>query len=118
MAPGGGKLILPLAGRAAVAAAIPKASQAVRFETAAAPVRPSDLKPLAPIRLAIRTAALNMRRCASVECKVVGRLKKGQLTALTLEDAGDWILIAMPDRSGWIAKRYIGIIPSGDQGTR
>jgi len=111
VAPGDRKLVLPLNGRVPVPDVILKSRRAVRFEAARAPLRPSDMKPLLPVRISVRTGTLNIRRCAGVECAVQGKLKKGEWTVLALDEAKDWLLVALPDRAGWVAKRYVDLRP-------
>lgn len=33
----------------------------------------------------------------------------GHMAGLELDDTDDWLLVALPDRAGWIAKRYVKV---------
>ena len=107
VAPGDSGLILPLNGQFALSV-VPAAESKALVASAAPPLRPADMKPLSPVGLKVTANVLNIRRCAGVDCAIVGRLAKGEWTVLTLDDSKGWLLFAMPERAGWVSKRYVG----------
>jgi len=110
VAPGDSRLILPLNGQLALSIAVPPpAAGHPAVSAAAQPLRPADMKPLPPVRLNVTANALNIRRCAGVKCSIVGKLAKGEWTVLTLDDSNGWLLVATPDRAGWVSKRYVAV---------
>lgn len=112
VAPGDSRLILPLNGQLALSVFVPSVAQATDngvVSSAAPPLRPADMKPLPPVRLNVTANVLNIRRCAGVSCAIVGKLAKGEWTVLTLDETDSWLLVATPDRAGWVSKRYVGV---------
>lgn len=74
----------------------------------AAPLRRAPTVAPEPRRLTVQgTGNVNLRRCASTECSVLGNLRAGTHQAIVVENAADWLLVAVPTAgaSGWIAKR-------------
>ncbi len=74
----------------------------------AAPLRRAPTAAPEPRRLTVQgTGNINLRRCASTECSVLGALRAGVHQAIVVENAADWLLVAVPTAgaSGWIAKR-------------
>ncbi|MBN9495382.1 MAG: hypothetical protein J0H39_01400 [Alphaproteobacteria bacterium] len=74
----------------------------------AAPLRRAPTAAPEPRRLTVQgTGNINLRRCASTECSVLGALRAGVHQAIVVENAADWLLVAVPSAgaSGWIAKR-------------
>jgi hypothetical protein len=110
VAPGDSKLILPLDGQLSLVVAPAVESNAL-VTSAAPPLRPTDMKPLTPVWLRVMTNVLNIRRCAGVDCAIVGRLAQGEWTVLTLDDMNGWLLFATPEYAGWVSKRYVGLSP-------
>ena len=74
----------------------------------AAPLRRAPTAAPEPRRLTVQGSGnINLRRCASIECSVLGALRAGVHQAIVVENAADWLLVAVPTAgaSGWIAKR-------------
>lgn len=74
----------------------------------AAPLRRPPGAAPDPRRLTVQGAGnVNLRRCASTECSVLGSLRAGTHQAIVVENAAEWLLVAVPaaGASGWIAKR-------------
>jgi len=74
----------------------------------AAPLRRAPTAAPEPRRLTVQgTGNINLRRCASTECSVLGALRAGVHQAIVVENTADWLLVAVPTAgaSGWIAKR-------------
>ncbi len=108
--PGDSRWIFPLNGQLALSIApAGKVTEKSLVTSAAPPLRPADMKPLAPVQLTVKANILNLRRCAGADCAIVGKLAKGEWTVMTLGDSNGWLLIATPDRAGWVSKRYVGV---------
>lgn len=74
----------------------------------AAPLRRAPTAAPEPRRLTVQgTGNVNLRRCASTDCSVLGALRAGVHQAIVVENTTDWLLVAVPTAgaSGWIAKR-------------
>ena len=74
----------------------------------AAPLRRAPTAAPEPRRLTVQgTGNINLRRCASTECSVLGALRAGVHQAIVVENGTEWLLVAVPSAgaSGWIAKR-------------
>lgn len=107
-----GKVVFPLAG--AVALDLPPArplDPALTVETHPLP-RPADMSDAAkPVKIVARSK-VNMRRCGSTRCKVVGQLAPGTHIAGLLDRADGWALVVTQDQAtGWLAERVVTIEP-------
>ncbi len=73
-------------------------------------VRPADI-PVDPKTVRIQVKGeVNVRRCGSTTCKVVGQLARGSHLAGLLDQADGWALIVVPKGvSGWLAERVIAM---------
>ncbi len=74
----------------------------------AAPLRRAPTVVPEPRRLTVQgTGNVNLRRCASTDCSVLGALRAGTHQAIVVENTAEWLLVAVPTAgaSGWIAKR-------------
>jgi hypothetical protein len=84
-----------------------KGGPAANIRTGAALRRPPDAAP-ALRRLTVQGQGnVNLRRCAGADCAVLGSLRAGTHQAVIVENAAEWLLVAVPSAgaSGWIAKR-------------
>jgi hypothetical protein len=54
---------------------------------------------------------VNLRRCAGTNCATAGQLAAGAHQAIVVDEAADWLLLAVPasGRTGWIARRLVRI---------
>jgi hypothetical protein len=54
---------------------------------------------------------VNLRRCAGTNCATAGQLAAGPHQAIMVDEAADWLLLAVPasGRTGWIARRLVRI---------
>jgi hypothetical protein len=110
VAPGASRIVLPLNNRIAVPGGAVAADESIRLAAVASPIRPADMVAIAPAKLTVHPAKLNMRRCASADCPVTGTLAKGAWEVLTLDKAAGWLLVAMPDRAGWVSDQYVELV--------
>lgn len=55
-----------------------------------------------PTEISITVRRANMRRCASTECDIVGKVDGGDYTAALIEDTGAWTLATIDNNYGWI----------------
>jgi hypothetical protein len=97
---------VPLDGAPALTLAAGGTTPALRGP--AAPLRRAPTVAPEPRRLTVQgTGNVNLRRCASTECSVLGALRAGVHQAIVVENTAEWLLVAVPTAgaSGWIAKR-------------
>ncbi|MBL4720554.1 MAG: hypothetical protein JKY20_05435 [Alphaproteobacteria bacterium] len=117
VAPGKSRLILPLNGLFSV-----KSGSVVPLQTSKKPVLPNlqyaeplssdNLAALTSLIVTVRANTLNMRRCGDAKCAITGKIRKGDWPVVKMDESADWLLIAAPDRAGWVARRFVQI---GDQ---
>lgn len=107
VAPGDRKLILPLNGRVAIGGEAVARDDTVTFVPSSLVLKPDDMAPLATEKLTVVAKVLNMRRCGDADCAVTGRLEKGVWNVIKVDDKDDWLLVALPDRAGWVSKQFV-----------
>ena len=99
--------IEPLNGRVAIGGEAVARDDTVTFVPSSLVLKPDDMAPLATEKLTVVAKVLNMRRCGDADCAVTGRLEKGVWNVIKVDDKDDWLLVALPDRAGWVSKQFV-----------
>lgn len=105
--PGNTGLLLPISGEVNVGLSNQSATVAGQFLFTKTPVAPQSLSPLPAKSFLVSAPVLNMRSCAATSCRIVGKIQKGRWKGVLVDEVGEWLLVAMSDRAGWIAKNYL-----------
>lgn len=108
VAPGPTRLILPLNGRFSIKydPVLSNASETalMRF---AAPLTLEMMPPVVSLTLKVTANTLNIRRCGAAKCAITGKIRKGVWPVVKMDESVDWLLIATPDRAGWVARKFV-----------
>ena len=110
VAPGRTRLILPLNGRFSVKAGsvLSDASKAAPLEYAV-PLTLEVMPPVASLTLKVTANTLNIRRCGDAKCAITGKFRKGAWPVVKMDESADWLLVATPERAGWVARKYVQV---------
>lgn len=65
-------------------------------------ITPQTYEKPRPVQVEITGSRVNMRRCGSTACEVVGQVDEGEYPAFVVGKDGDWSLLLVGDRSGWV----------------
>ncbi len=74
------------------------------------PIDPKNVKQPKPVKIVITARKVNLRKCASTECKIVGKVTGGKLQAIIIEKSDKWSLLQFEGVSGWLANRLFAVI--------
>jgi len=69
-------------------------------------IKPADAATPPRIVIEIKSARINLRRCADTSCPTVGTLSRGKHEGIRLDTGTDWTLVVVPGgASGWISDK-------------
>jgi hypothetical protein len=110
VAPGQTRLILPLNGRFSlnVSPRISSVSEAAPLEHPA-PLTREMMPQVVSLALKVTANTLNIRRCGDAECAITGKFRKGVWPVVKMDQSADWLLVATPERAGWVARKYVQV---------
>lgn len=114
--PGQARLILPLNGHVPMAApdsgpgpaTNPGKNKTPEFQNSQ-PLMTQDITPLKSLTLMVKADTLNIRACGDATCSITGKFRKGEWTVVKMDESKDWLLVATPERAGWVARRFVQI---------
>lgn len=114
--PGLTRLILPLNGHVPTSTSAPGPEPTLEQNKTGAPefaysqpLMAQDMKPLRSFTLMVKAKTLNIRACGDAKCLVTGKFRKGEWTVVKMDESKDWLLVATPDRAGWVARKFVQI---------
>jgi len=99
--PGSPALLVPLIGRH-TAKVDRVGPPAVSHVSAQGVIRPEAYAAPARVSFEILASRVNLRRCGSTECPVVGQIDQGTYLGAVLENNGEWSLIGFGAHQGWL----------------
>jgi hypothetical protein len=114
--PGLTRLILPLNGHVPISAPDRGAEPTLEQNKNGAPefdhpqpLMTQDMEALRPLTLMVKAERLNIRACGDAKCRITGKFRKGEWSVVKMDENKDWLLVATPERAGWVARRFVQI---------
>ena len=74
------------------------------------PISAGFFRPFTKLRVEIKAASANLRRCGNTECDVVEKIDRGSYEAIVIEKTAGWSLMLFSDRSGWLYDELFRIV--------
>ncbi len=111
-----GNILWPLNENAAVGKLVgtqrEKLAPAFKIITSDKPLHPSRVIMPKLQAVTIKSRRVNLRRCASTSCKIVGKIKGGKHLGYIVEKQDQWALIQLNASAGWMASRLFSVSPA------
>ncbi len=104
-----GTLLWPLVGDFSLALPAKPSQPPKAFTTWFRPPTPDRAAQPNLVTVKVRARVVNLRKCGSTACDVVGKIGKGEHKAFLVETVKDWSLIQFEEKSGWLAERLISV---------
>ena len=99
---------VPISAPVRAAAPESNAGKAVKFENPD-PLTVKKMTPLRSLTLMVKARQLNIRTCGDLKCPITGKFRKGEWTVVKIDESPGWLLVATPERAGWIARQFVQI---------
>ncbi len=65
-----------------------------------------------PVAITVLPKVVNLRRCGSTKCKIVGKVEGVAVSEFVVEKRQGWSLLEMKDQSGWMADGLFRVSPA------
>ncbi len=70
---------------------------------------PKDVPPPTEMSISVLASSLNVRRCASSDCPIVGAFKRGRYDGFLIDTNSEWSLVQAADTVGWVYNQFVDL---------
>lgn len=107
-----GKILWPLNGMAVIKQKHRPANKTSDVQANLNLLHPDRVAPPRLRKIKIKSARVNLRRCASTSCNIVGKIKGGEHRGYIVERHAEWALLQLNAGAGWMARHLFTDLPA------